>query len=220
VLDLTKWIAMIAMTSLWTLQASKAHAEMSESDAWNVGSVFAAGTMCEMKGYITQGQTTPLMTLFLLRVPAIDGERIRDGYQQGLKRTAVYSKDHGWVSYPLTADGCSKVQYAITQYKIGFDTVIRNEAQHLTGADRASFVVGVANACLRKYDADKKVNPAIPRPLVEQYCRCYANGLADRASKSELKSEDPTIMDPIIQAARKPCYAEMKEEARKYLGPN
>ena len=71
-------IAVVALLAL--VQAPKVHAEMPVGDAWNVGSVFAAGTQCEMKGYITQGKTTPLMAQFLQRVPTIDGERFRDGY--------------------------------------------------------------------------------------------------------------------------------------------
>ena len=51
-------------------QASEAHAEMSEGDAWNVGSVFAAGTQCEMKGYMKQRQTMPLVARVFQRIPS------------------------------------------------------------------------------------------------------------------------------------------------------
>jgi len=66
----------------------------------------AAGTKCEMKGYMKQGQTTSVMTTILQGFPRIDSERIRDGYQEGLHRTAIYSKiKSNWFPYKLTDEG-------------------------------------------------------------------------------------------------------------------
>lgn len=214
-------IFMISVIVCALVPACCANAEMLEGDVWNVGSVFAAGTQCEMKGYITQGQTTPLMAQFLQRVPAIDSERFRDGYQQGLKRTAIYSKNYSrWVSFPLTAEGCSQVQYAITQYKLGMAAIKDNGAQHLTGGDRAQFIAGAANSCMSGYGKDE-LTSQVPRPLFEKYCQCYASGLADRASKNDLQGDDSPVMKSIIAAESKRCYAAMKEEAmRNYLNRN
>jgi len=107
--------------------SSAAQANIPEGDVWNTGSVFAAGTQCEMKGFMAQGQTVPLLAHLLQGISTKDGQRINDGYHEGLKRTAIYSKNFGrWVPYPLTAEGCSQVQYAITQYKAGLDTIDSN----------------------------------------------------------------------------------------------
>jgi hypothetical protein len=207
----------IALAILEASQASKARAEMPEGDAWNTGSVFAAGTQCEMKGYMAQGQTTPLMVRYMQRLPAIDAEGLRDGYQQGLKRTAIYSKNNnGWFPYPLTAEGCSKIQFAITQYKIALATIVEGEAGHLTGSNRAQFVAGVADKCMSGYGKDERTSQ-IPRPFFEKYCQCYANGLADRASMNDLKEDNEAVMQPIIDAETKRCYAEIKAEAIRII---
>jgi hypothetical protein len=53
-------------------------------------------------------------------------------------------------------------------------------AQDLTEADRASFIAGTVDGCMRRYGTEG--TEVIPRPLFEQYCRCYANGLVRAAS--------------------------------------
>jgi hypothetical protein len=89
-------------------------------------------------------------------------------------------------------------------------------AQYLTGTDRASFVAGAANSCMHGYGSDD--TSVVPKPLFERYCRCYANGLADRVSWSDLKANNPSVMRPIIQAEGRRCYDEIKAEAmRKFL---
>ena len=66
----------------------------------------------------------PLAARLLQRISKLDRQHIDEGYHEGMKRTAIYSKSFGrWASYPLTAEGCSQVQYAITQYKKAFDTI-------------------------------------------------------------------------------------------------
>jgi hypothetical protein len=80
-----------------------------------------------MKGFMTQGQTTPVMTRLLTRISPMDRQHINDGWHEGLKRGAIYSKNQsGWFRYPLTAEGCANIQYAITQYKAAFDTIDSN----------------------------------------------------------------------------------------------
>jgi TPR repeat protein len=103
---------------------SAPHAEMREGDAWNTGSVFAAGSLCEAKGFMAQGQTTPLIAFTMQRLSAINAQQIRDGYQEGLKRSAVYSRNAGrWVPITITQESCGQIDYAIKQYKIGFDAL-------------------------------------------------------------------------------------------------
>lgn len=98
-------------------------------------------------------------------------------------------------------------------------TVLSNagdaRTQYLTGEDRNSFVAGVLRTCIGGYGTGS--TSKIPKPLFEQYCRCYANGLADRIPVRELKNEN----DAIISEEGRRCYEAIKEEARqKYLKPN
>jgi len=102
---------------------------------------------------------------------------------------------------------------------IALSAIGDGQAQYLSGADRASFVAGAANSCMRGYGSGD--TSVIPRPLFEQYCRCYANGLADRASMDDLKANNPAVMRPIIKAEGTRCYNEIKVEAlRKSLERN
>jgi hypothetical protein len=90
-------------------------------------------------------------------------------------------------------------------------------AQYYTGTDRASFVAGAANSCIRGYGSGD--TSVIPKPLFERYCQCYANGLADRAPMSDLKANNPAVMRPIIQAEGRRCYDEIKAESMRIAGP-
>jgi predicted RecA/RadA family phage recombinase len=204
---------LLIAAALILVGSKSARAEMAEGDAWNVGSVFAAGTQCEARGHIPQGQVTPLMVRAIQRIPTKDGERIRDGYQEGLKRTAIYSKNFGrWMPFPLTADGCKQVQYAVTQYKTMFDMVDTGNSTDgtgLKGAARSSFVAEATNACLREHARDPV---PLPATSINQYCQCYANGVADRVSEGQMRAqetmdakEQAAAMRPIVQAAAKAC---------------
>lgn len=88
-------------------------------------------------------------------------------------------------------------------------------AQHLTGADRAAFVSSTIAGCMRRYGQDG--TNVIPRPLFERYCQCYANGLADKLTASELKLEHPSVTKPVIQSEGRRCYQEMKADALRTL---
>ena len=89
------------------------------------------------------------------------------------------------------------------------------KAQYLTGTNRSDFVAGTVNGCMLRKDTDP-LTAAMPSAVHSEYCRCYANGLADRASMSELKAGDPAVMRPIIQAVDKPCV----EAARSSMNRN
>lgn len=101
-----------------------ASAQTSSDDLWNGGSVFAAGILCETKGHMREGQVMPLMVTFLQRATPVAAQSFRYGYQEGMKRTAIYSQVRSsWFPYPQTEAGCSQIQKAINQYKIGFDAL-------------------------------------------------------------------------------------------------
>ncbi|WP_141688507.1 hypothetical protein [Bradyrhizobium paxllaeri] len=119
---LLKVLCLIACTVPFTVMTVSA--QTSTDDLWNSGSVFAAGIECETKGYMREGQVVPLMTAFLKRAAPAAAQSFRYGYQEGMKRTAIYSQARsGWFPYPQTEAGCSHIQKAINQYKIAFDAL-------------------------------------------------------------------------------------------------
>jgi len=81
----------------------------------------------------------------------------------------------------------------------------------LDASARTKFVDSTAQACLQAQNADpasKAFSPAV----IDQYCHCYANGMADRLSDDDLKalaamerSASVSKMQPIIEAASAPC---------------
>jgi uncharacterized protein len=98
--------------------------EKGQGDAWNTGSVFAAGLACEQKGFIREGQAVTLMAISMQRMPSMYAEHIRDGYREGLERSAIYSsKSERWLTYNLTRETCGQVEFALKQYKTGFDAI-------------------------------------------------------------------------------------------------
>ena len=82
-------------------------------------------------------------------------------------------------------------------------------AQNLTGTDRSSFIDGAINTCMSPKNTEP-LTKEIPMPLFAEYCRCYATGLADRASMSDLKEDNPDVMIPIVRDVSKACYEAMK----------
>jgi hypothetical protein len=184
-----------------------------EAAAWNSGSVFAAGLRCESSGFMDQGQTTVVMALSVQRLPSSYAQQVRNGYEEGLRRSAIYSKNAArWIPVSISQETCKQVDYAVKQYKIAFDT-IEKERDHLglTGDTRSQFVATVAGSCLRKHEGEPL---PLPTSTVAEFCRCYANAIADRVSASELAAQDrmstsdqDIAMRPIVQAAGKACIS-------------
>jgi hypothetical protein len=83
-----------------------------------------------------------------------------------------------------------------------------------TGIDasaRARFVESTAQACLQAQNSDP-ASKAFSPEVIDQYCRCYANGMADRLSDDDLKalatmerSARVSKVQPIVEAASAPC---------------
>ena len=86
-------------------------------------------------------------------------------------------------------------------------------AQYLTGSAREDFIRGAVNGCMREKIKDQETS-VIPNSLFErQYCRCYANALADKIKIIDLEPENKPVTDPITKAAAANCYQSMKAEA-------
>jgi hypothetical protein len=66
---------------------------------------------------------------------------------------------------------------------------------------------------VREKDADP-VTAAVPSAAFAEYYRCYADGLADRASISDLNADDPVDLDPIIDAEGRRCFEAMRKSLR------
>jgi hypothetical protein len=92
-----------------------------------------------------------------------------------------------------------------------------SNTEYLSGSDRTDFVAGTVNSCVKQ--AEMKAN-VIPRPSAEEYCKCYANGLADRLTMKELKEANSAVVDPVIQTEGKRCYQVIKDEATRSLPHN
>jgi hypothetical protein len=84
----------------------------------------------------------------------------------------------------------------------------------LTGAARDRFVGGAMRSCVEKQVSTPE-NASIGKPLLVQYCYCYANGMADRISNIralELEFGDAqkfAEMGPVIEAASSACLPEL-----------
>jgi hypothetical protein len=200
--------ALIAASSLFIM--TSATAAMPESDAWNIGSVLAAAQRCEMNNFITQGQTTPLMTTLLSVLSPAEQQFIRTGYLEGNKRDSVYSiSQKQWFAVPMTAKACKDVQYALDQYKSFSNSTV---PKYLTGSAREDFIKETASGCMRAKINDEE-SKIIPNSLFEGHCRCYANALADKITIADMRSDNKTVTDPIVKAAALTCYQAMKTEA-------
>jgi hypothetical protein len=93
--------------------------------------------------------------------------------------------------------------------------LVQDNKVSLTGTARSSLVAGAINGCLREQQRDPL---PLPANTISEYCRCYANGVADRLSIDELKAqqamsrkEQDAAMLPVVQAAARACYAIMKK---------
>jgi hypothetical protein len=88
------------------------------------GSALAAGTLCETKGLIREGQTTALMAFVMQRAPSMAAQQLRAAYQEALGRSSLYSaKDSRWLPFTVTPENCAIVDSALKQVKTAFDTL-------------------------------------------------------------------------------------------------
>jgi hypothetical protein len=188
IIELRGKFALIAAPSLFVM--TSAIAAMPEPDAWNIGSVLAAAHRCEMNNFITQGQTTTLMTkLFLVLSPA-EQQFIRTGYLEGNKRDSVYSiSQKQWFAVPMTAKACNGVQYALDQYKSISNSSV---SQYLTGSAREDFIKDTPNGCMRAKINDEEAK-IVPNSLFEGHCRCYASALADKLTIADMRSDNKAV---------------------------
>jgi len=104
------------------------------------------------------------------------------------------------IAVPIIALGLGLLGYKYAT--LGSD----DNVEGLTGKARSAFVETSIDTCVKQ--ADKSFSPEI----ISQYCRCYANGMADRLSKNELKlltnmkqAEALAAMQPKIDAAADVC---------------
>ena len=81
----------------------------------------------------------------------------------------------------------------------------------LNEATRSRFVNSTAQACLQAQNGDP-ASKAFSPEVIDRYCHCYANGMADRLSDDDLKalatmerSARVSKVQPIVEAASAPC---------------
>ena len=69
-------------------------------------------------------------------------------------------------------------------------------ADGLSGAERSSFVKAGYESCMKSQTADP-VNASLPVGKIGQYCKCFANRLADSTPPNDLKDlNSQTVQDP------------------------
>jgi hypothetical protein len=90
-------------------------------------------------------------------------------------------------------------------------------AQYLTGDEREKFVSSTFDGCMRPRNFDP-VTGSVPEPIFAAICKCYANGLANRLTASEIKTDNHTVTDPVIKDVAKACYAAVKAETLRQSG--
>ena len=76
-------------------------------------------------------------------------------------------------------------------------------AQQLSGPERSMLVESTMGSCERGKNA-RPATAAVQASVWTEYCRCYGNGVADRLSMNDLKT-DPATLTPIFHAAEKAC---------------
>jgi uncharacterized protein (DUF924 family) len=91
------------------------------------------------------------------------------------------------------------------------DDVFGTSDTGLDATARARFVDSTAQACLQAQNSDP-ASKAFSPVVIDQYCHCYANGIADRLSDDNLKalatmerSARARKMQPMVEAASAPC---------------
>jgi hypothetical protein len=100
---------------------------------------------------------------------------------------------------------------------ITLSPVSRTEAQYLAGKDRADFIAGVLSSC--NADQRKTADMAnIPGPIIDQMCRCFASGLADRLTAAQLRAENESVTQPVVKSTMRACYETIKSDIIRYRG--
>jgi hypothetical protein len=132
-------------------------------------------------------------------------------------------QDCGWftrIGRRLDSDSCFAAQvgqavrfvlpiiavgFALLTYK--FATLGANDGtEGLTAGTRSAFVDTAIDTCVKQSDKNFSAE------TIAQYCRCYANGMADRVSINELKyihnmkqEQAQAALQPKIDAADNAC---------------
>jgi hypothetical protein len=108
------------------------------------------------------------------------------------------------------------VKSLVAVLALAFVGVTEAKAQHLVGKDRADFIAGVLKTC----NSDQSKNASlsgIPASVIDQLCRCYASGLADRLTVDQLRASD-AVVDPIVKSTMGSCYQTIKSDIQRYRG--
>ena len=110
-------IFIYSLTALF-ISTSPCFSEISNGGAKNIGTVLAAGVLCEKYKHIKRGQTIPLMNFLQRNIEESNWSRVNEGYQRGLKERVLYSKNHDvWVDYDLNRTFCTEdIQFALDAY--------------------------------------------------------------------------------------------------------
>jgi len=93
--------------------------------------------------------------------------------------------------------------------------------QGLTGDVRNTFVEATMRSCLQT-QLNASGNSGVPVSVIQDYCKCSANGLADKISLDEVKvleaagsaEKSRTVMQSRLEATAKMCLEAAKKNLR------
>jgi hypothetical protein len=90
----------------------------------------------------------------------------------------------------------------------------------LEGVYRKEFIASAIEACVREAMADPK-NKTIAKPIISEYCNCYANGMVDRLRRNDLvahlqkkrttQAEMEKSWRSIVAASKEPCLDALRK---------
>jgi hypothetical protein len=84
----------------------------------------------------------------------------------------------------------------------------------LSGEDKDNLIRNVSASCMKQNPIDSPENAKYPAPLIEQYCTCFATGIANRITKRELAElrEKPgnNSFETEKEEIERSCFAPLK----------
>jgi hypothetical protein len=119
----------------------------------------------------------------------------------------------GWIVWALAFG----IAFWAAKYGVSY---LRGQELRLTGASRDAFVGAAIRTCRDKqFNAPENAN--IAKPLLLQYCNCFANGVADRISNNRPRelsglsdAQKIAEMKPVMDASDALCLQELEHSLR------
>jgi len=96
---------------------SDAQADMTRPNSISAGSFFAAAKACEKFERIPTGQVDTMLKSLERYLTDRNKRWMKEGFNEGVRRTSVFIPDRGWVTTSTDEDECTRIQSVIDEYK-------------------------------------------------------------------------------------------------------